>query len=88
MVATCSKSLANSSIEECQQHAQTIRKGYLAAQWDVLDGIVVIAHSFILSHWNQGISSISSGKHSDRNGLNKGGRIDGAINSNTAPIHG
>jgi len=43
-----SKSLANSSIEECQQHAQRIREGYLAGQWDALGGIVAIAHSFIL----------------------------------------
>jgi len=48
MVAACCKSLANSSIEECQQHAQRIRKGCLAAQWDALDGIAAIGHSFIL----------------------------------------
>jgi len=48
MVAACSKSLASPSIEQCQQNAQTIGKGYLAAQWDVLDSIVAIAHSFIL----------------------------------------
>jgi len=48
MVAACSKSSASSSIEECQQHAQTIRKGYVAAPWDVLDSIVAIAHYFIL----------------------------------------
>jgi len=48
MVAAYSKSLANSSIEEIQQHAQRIRKGCLAAQWDALDGILAIGHSFIL----------------------------------------
>jgi len=48
MVAACGKSLADPSIEECQQHAQTIGKGYLAAQWDALDGIVAIGPSFIL----------------------------------------
>jgi len=46
MMAACSKLLANPSIEGCQQHAQTIGKGYLAAQWDVLDSIVAIAHYF------------------------------------------
>jgi len=48
MVAACSKSLANSSIEECQQQAQRIKRGCLAAQWDALDGIAAIGHSFIL----------------------------------------
>jgi len=48
MVAACSKSLADSSTEECQEHAQRIKRGCLAAQWDALDGIVAIGHSYIL----------------------------------------
>jgi len=48
MVAACSKSLAISSSEECKQHAQKIKRAYLAAQCNILDGIVAIAHLFLL----------------------------------------
>jgi len=48
MVAGSSKLLANPSINECLEHAQELRKGYLASQWSLLDDVVSIAYLFIL----------------------------------------
>jgi len=47
-VAASSRLLANPLIGECLEHAQKLRKGYLAAQWSSLDHIITIAHVFIL----------------------------------------
>jgi len=40
--------LANALIDECLEHTQKLRKGYLAAQWSSLDDVITIAHVFIL----------------------------------------
>jgi len=64
MVAACSKSLTNPSIEECLQHAHAIRKGNMAAQWNALDGS-------LFHPCDQTISGISSGSQSDRDGTQR-----------------
>lgn len=48
MVADSSRALRNPLVDCCLSHGNTIRKGFLAAEWNLLNAIVSEAHQFCL----------------------------------------